>query len=203
MSVYQKFLEVQKAVRALSKDSSASIYQYVSGSKLMNIVRPKMDEVGLICLPEITDITNTPITYSTANGTRTEIFTSIKMLFTWVDPEDGSSFTAKFAANGMNGWDKGLGSALTYGERYYFLKAFHIATDKDDVDALVKEEAISIIPQPAAESPVAPRKKPCSPTQFDKICKRIENGEAIIASTKEFFELTPEQAEIIRKCEGK
>ena len=35
----------------------------------------------------------------------------------------------------MNNWDKGLGSALTYGERYFLLKFFHIATDKDDVDA--------------------------------------------------------------------
>lgn len=201
MSVYQKFLEVQKAVRSLSKDSNASTYQYVSGSKLMNIVRPKMDEVGLICLPEITDIANQPITYNTARGTKTEMFTSIKMRFTWVDPEDGSSFTADFAANGMNVWDKGLGSALTYGERYYFLKAFHIATDKDDVDALEKEEAISIIPQPV--EPEAPRKRPCSPAQFEKICKRIENGEAIITSTKEFFVLTPEQQEIISKYEGK
>ena len=42
----------------------------------------------------------------------------------------------------MNAWDKGLGSALTYAERYYLMKTFHIATDEDDVDALVKEEAI-------------------------------------------------------------
>ena len=35
----------------------------------------------------------------------------------------------------MNAWDKGLGSALTYGERYFLLKFFHIQTDYDDVDA--------------------------------------------------------------------
>ena len=49
----------------------------------------------------------------------------------------------EFAANGMNAFDKGLGSALTYAERYFLLKTLHIATDEDDVDALVKDEAIT------------------------------------------------------------
>src|SRR5690606_6435660 len=39
-----------------------------------------------------------------------------------------------FGANGQNDWEKGLGSALTYGERYFLLKFFHIATDEDDID---------------------------------------------------------------------
>lgn len=56
------------------------------------------------------------------------------MRFTWIDTESGEQDVNLFGANGQNDWEKGLGSALTYAERYFLLKFFHIATDKDDVD---------------------------------------------------------------------
>lgn len=201
MSVYQKFLEVQKTVRALAPNEEGPKekggYKYVSGAKALSIIRPKMDEVGLLCLPEIVGIRNTPMTYSTKYGTKTEIFTELDLLFTWVDTEDGSSFTARFAANGMNDWDKGLGSALTYGERYYLLKAFHIATDKDDIDSLQREEAIGMCEPTKQTQPQQRVKKPMSNTQFLKACQRIEQGDPIIKQVEDTYILTPEQQEII------
>jgi hypothetical protein len=56
------------------------------------------------------------------------------MRFTWVDCETGEKDENLFGANGQNGWDKGVGSAFTYAERYFLLKYFHIATDEDDID---------------------------------------------------------------------
>lgn len=56
------------------------------------------------------------------------------MRFTWVDCETGEKDENLFGANGQNDWDKGVGSALTYAERYFLLKYFHIATDEDDID---------------------------------------------------------------------
>lgn len=56
------------------------------------------------------------------------------MRFTWVDVETGEKDENLFGANGQNDWDKGVGSALTYGERYFLLKYFHISTDEDDID---------------------------------------------------------------------
>ena len=69
------------------------------------------------------------------------------MTFTWIDAESGEKLPVKFGANGMNNWDKGLGSALTYAERYFLLKFFHIATDEDDVDALPDRGNENPIPQ--------------------------------------------------------
>lgn len=153
MSVYQKILEVQKATRALATDAKgqtgAASYNYVSGNKVLGQIRPIMDKIGLLLLPEVIGIDNKPISYMTRNGEKTEMFTTVHMKFTWVDAEDGSNHVALFSANGMNAWDKGLGSALTYGERYYLMKTFHIATDEDDVDALVKDEAIAVAPAEA------------------------------------------------------
>ena len=151
MSVYKKMHQVQAATRSLAANTEgqtgAAKYNYVSGAKLLGVIRPLMDKLGLILTQEVVDIKNEPITYMTRNGEKTEMFTTAHIRFTWVDTDDGSQVVNDFFANGMNAWDKGLGSALTYAERYYLMKTFHIATDEDDVDALVKDEAIK--PQPS------------------------------------------------------
>jgi hypothetical protein len=56
------------------------------------------------------------------------------MKFTWVDCETGEKDENLWGAHGQNDFEKGFGSALTYGERYFLLKFFHIATDEDDID---------------------------------------------------------------------
>lgn len=136
-----KLAALQSAVRGLGKDTKGNSYEYVSGSKVLDAVRPRMDELGLLLVQEVEDIRNERVDYSTRNGAKSEMFTSVSMLFTWVDTETGEKLPVRFAANGCNGWDKGLGSALTYGERYFLLKFFHIATDEDDVDARQGEDA--------------------------------------------------------------
>lgn len=148
--------QVQAATRSLAANTEgqtgAARYNYVSGAKLLGVVRPLMDKLGLILTQEVVDIKNEPITYMTRNGEKTEMFTTVHIRFTWVDTDDGSQVVNDFFANGMNAWDKGLGSALTYAERYYLMKTFHIATDEDDVDALVKEEAINSQPSQAVQA---------------------------------------------------
>ncbi len=155
MSVLKKLLQLQAATRKLQANADGQTgsahYKYVSGNKLLGFVRPKMDELGLILTQEIVGITNTPITYNTQYGAKIEMYTSLRLRFTWIDSEDGSTLVNEFAANGMNAWDKGLGSALTYAERYYLMKLFHIATDEDDVDALIKPEAIDTMQHPKQE----------------------------------------------------
>ena len=135
MSLTQKLLELQRAVVGLTKDTSGNSYQYISGNKLLNIVRPKMDELGLLLTSEILDMSFTRQDYNTKNGQKSEMFCSLKMRFTWIDAESGETMPCEWGSSGMNAWDKSLGSAVTYAERYFILKQLHIATDKDDVDA--------------------------------------------------------------------
>ena len=63
-----------------------------------------------------------------------EILSKVMMKFTWIDSATGEKDENSFGANGQNDWDKGVGSALTYAERYFLLKYFHINTDEDDID---------------------------------------------------------------------
>ena len=187
--------QVQAATRSLAANTEgqtgAARYNYVSGAKLLGVIRPLMDKLGLILTQEVVDIKNEPITYMTRNGEKTEMFTTVHIRFTWVDTDDGSQVVNDFFANGMNAWDKGLGSALTYAERYYLMKTFHIATDEDDVDALVKEEAINSQPsqavqarrtaakRPAAKAEAAPAEQPYTPMadkDYWKIVKAYAQG---------------------------
>lgn len=140
MGIYKKLLALQQAVVGLTRDKAGNSYQYVSGDKILGIVRPKMDSLGLLLIPEVEESSFTRQDYSLfdKNGNekpKSEIFCALKLKFTWVDAETGETIVCRWASSGMNNWDKGLGSALTYGERYFLLKFFHIATDKDDVDA--------------------------------------------------------------------
>ncbi len=135
MAIYKKLLELQKAVVGLTKDKSGNSYQYVSGDQVLAIVRPKMDLLGLLLIPEVKQYEFHREDYTVKNGEKSEMFCSLSILFTWVDAESGEKLPCEWASSGMNAWDKSLGSAITYAERYFLLKFFHVATDKDDVDA--------------------------------------------------------------------
>lgn len=155
MAVYKKIARLQAEIRGLSKDQKAYGYDYVTGNKLLSEVRPRMVEMGLLLLPSVTEISNAPVAYEAYNkqtrqvDNKTEILCTLRMQMKWVDTEDGEVVVEEWAATGMNAFDKGFGSALTYGERYYLLKALHIPTDRDDVDAISAErdEAIAAVAQ--------------------------------------------------------
>lgn len=141
MSIYKKLFEIQKATRGFGKDTKGNNYEFVSGTKVLNHIRYKMDELGVILKQEVLSIENVRQDYKTGIGTnyekpKSEINSKVMMRFTWVDVDTGDKDENLFGANGQNDWDKGVGSALTYAERYFLLKYFHIPTDEDDIDSL-------------------------------------------------------------------
>lgn len=180
--LYKKLLELQKAVRGLfpEKQGGTGDYKYVSGNKLLSVVRPKMDALGLLLKSEIVDIVNTRQDYKVGREQRdkSEVHTSLKMRFTWIDAESGQQEMCEWAANGQNDWDKGAGSAMTYGERYFLMKFFHIPTDEDDVDALREKNGS----MPAGET--HPSKKTFNPQVLEDpvsvniVCKWLDKKEA-------------------------
>ena len=134
MSIYKKLLKIQKKINGLGKDKAAYGYKYVTGDKVLGEIKPLMNDLGLILKQEITSIDNSRQDYQVKSGAKSEILSKVMMRFTWVDVETGEKDVNEFGANGQNDWEKGLGSALTYAERYFLLKYFHIATDEDDID---------------------------------------------------------------------
>ncbi len=134
MKLYEKLHAIQCAVMGLKKDTKGNNYQYVSGAKVLEHIKPLMNKHQLLLKQEVLSIDNVRQDYQTRNGSKSEINSKVMMRFTWVDCESGEKDENLFGANGQNDWDKGVGSALTYGERYFLLKFFHIDTDEDDID---------------------------------------------------------------------
>jgi hypothetical protein len=140
-ALFKKLLIIQKHINGLGKDKSTNSYRYVTGDKVLEHIKPIMNEQGIILKQEILSIENTRQDYKVGvtdqkpdGRLKSEINSKVMMKFTWVDSETGEKDENLFGANGQNDWDKGVGSALTYGERYFLLKYFHIATDEDDID---------------------------------------------------------------------
>lgn len=139
LTLYQKLHKIQEAVMGLGKDKQANSYRYVTGDKVLGEIKPLMNKHGLLLKQEVLSIENTRQDYLTGVKTdkekpKFEILSKCMMRFTWVDIDTGDKDENLFGANGQNDWDKGVGSALTYAERYFLLKFFHIATDEDDID---------------------------------------------------------------------
>lgn len=134
MNLLEKLLDIQKSIDHFTKDKEGHNYSYVTGEQILGKIRPLMNEKGLLLKQEVISVNNEKTEYETRNGPRAEMFTSVQQLFTWIDVESGEQMEVRWHANGMNDWDKGLGSALTYAERYFLLKFFHVPTDEDDPD---------------------------------------------------------------------
>ena len=134
MSLYKKLLEVQKKVIGLGKDKKSFGYDYVTGSKVLEHIKPILNEHGILLKQEVVSVEKERINYKAKSGEKSEMLYSVYQKFTWIDTDTGEKDENTFFSSGMNDWEKGLGSALTYAERYFLLKYFHIATDEDDID---------------------------------------------------------------------
>lgn len=159
-----KLLNIQKAIDSIVKGEKGHNYSYAGQEEVLNTIRPLMNEQGLLLMQEVLEVENTRIDYKTGYGAsqkdKSEILTSAKQRFTWIDVETGDKLEALFHANGMTGWEKGLGSALTYAERYFLLKFFHIPTPNDDPDA--------------KQTPPEPTQPPQAPVQAPKLDPNVE-----------------------------
>ena len=179
MAIYKKLMQIQKRIKAVSKDAQAFNYDYVSGDKLLEIVRPMMDEYGLLLIPIVLQNSTEPITYRKWDKSSkqvveaTEVLHSLKMQWRWVDTEETEVIDIPFAAVGMNNFDKGFGSALTYAERYFLLKTFHISTSRDDVDAVSKDRDEAIEKAQANQKPAY---KPLPNETYNKVIALYVKG---------------------------
>ena len=142
LNIYQKLIEVRKAVPYLQKEHEGEQYKYVSSSQVLSKVRDEMDKQGLLLIPKITgtkvagDMVEKKDKYGNIKHTTT-YFTEISMEYTWVNSEKPEeTIVCAWYGQGVDiAGEKGVGKALTYAEKYFLLKFFNIATDKDDPDS--------------------------------------------------------------------
>lgn len=135
MSLYDKFLKIQKEVDSVLKDgtNTSDKYDFVSGNAVLNIIRPKMNELGLLLIPSVR---GTRLHEGSTKSGTARFVVEIDYDFTWVDVETGETLVIPWYANGsdLGSAERAVGKAATYSEKYVLLKFFHIPTDKDDPD---------------------------------------------------------------------
>ena len=142
MNIYQKLVEVRKSVTYLQKESKGHQYNYVSSSQVLTSLREKMDELNLLLVPKVLD-TNvlTEVVEGKKDGEvikkTTTYFTELKMEFVWINADNpDETIVCPWYGQGVDiAGEKGVGKAMTYAEKYFLLKMFNIATDKDDPDS--------------------------------------------------------------------
>lgn len=143
MNIYQKLIAVRKSVPYIQKADSGAQYNYTGSSRVLAAVRDKLDELGLLLIPAVTNhnllLSEIEFKNESGNATKrtTTYFTELEMTMTWVNAENPEEkIECGWYAQGVDiAGEKGVGKALTYGEKYFMLKFFNIPTDKDDPDA--------------------------------------------------------------------
>lgn len=137
MNIYQKLIEVRKEVPYLQKESKGYQYNYCGSSQVLSAVRSKMDELGLLLVPRVLSYR----LFLKSEIDSKEHLTEIEIEFTWINAEKpDETITCPWYGQGLDTGEKGVGKALTYAEKYFILKFFNIATDKDDPDSFQNGE---------------------------------------------------------------
>lgn len=147
MSIHTKLLAVKEGLPYLQKLENGYQYSYNSPSQVLAAVNPLLNAQKLFLKTEVlsveTEMIKTGTTFDKnlkAVVDKMEILYKSTMLFTFIDTETGERDENRFFAAGVNNMDKGFGSSLTYGERYFLLKYFNIPVDGDDPDAFQEKQ---------------------------------------------------------------
>lgn len=143
-----KLLAIKNAVPYLKKDEISGegtkfSYTYVSPENILSKFNPLFIEYKLQITPFIRYVRHKEFVVDTQKGPSPKLLHIIHMTIVIVDTDTGEEARIPWLAEGENGVDKGYGSALTYGLRYWFLHTFQIPTGEDDPDAR-KEQADAV-----------------------------------------------------------
>jgi hypothetical protein len=132
LNIFQKLVEVRKCVSYLEKSAEGFKYKYVPGADVLTPVVAKMNELGLLLIPEVYD---PKITIERIDNVDNRIIET-KMNMKWINSEKPEEFLVVpwLLFGEQNDISKAFGSGLTYSERYFLLKFFNIPTNKDDPD---------------------------------------------------------------------
>lgn len=123
MSIYEKILEIMKAVNHIQKDDTVSYkstnYKALSEEKVTAIMREKMIEQKLIVFPVKQDFR------------KDGYISHVDVTYRIVDTETGDYIEVTSCGDGADTQDKGAGKAMTYAYKYMWLRTFAIPTGED------------------------------------------------------------------------
>ncbi len=150
LNLHQKLIEIRKNVPYLQKDTQSFKYKYVVGTDVLAPIVEKMNELNVLLISNVHDGSvqfqeREKVDKETGNIYKVyDRIVKADMLMLWIDADNpDDKIPVKFLLFGeQDDVSKAFGSGLTYSERYFLLKFFNIATDKDDPDVYMKKHGI-------------------------------------------------------------
>lgn len=126
----KKMLAVMGAVERIPKNGENKFhnYRYVTEADMVDYLRPKLAEVGIMVWTNIKDMTIADRTTSKGNPER---IARVALEMTFEDTETGESKTVTFCGEGADATDKGIYKAITGAEKYALMKTFLVSTGDD------------------------------------------------------------------------
>ncbi len=140
-SLFKKLAEVMGEVGYVEKRgwNDFQKYKYVTEADLIEAVRGKLTERGVLLLPKASSITE--------NGQ----LVHVHMQFLFVDSETGERFETAWIGSGSDKGDKALYKAYTGAVKYFLMKTFLIPTG-DDPEADTETDRAASGPAPVSRS---------------------------------------------------
>lgn len=148
-TIYERLQRIHQQVKYIQKSQKASQYTYTGSSDVLGQIHGLMDDEKLLLVPTIVShhVTSSP----NKKGSMV-YFTELEMTMTWINSDEPTEkLECPWYAQGVDiAGEKGVGKALTYGEKYFLLKFFNIATDDADPDAFQQNIESQKQPEPVS-----------------------------------------------------
>jgi len=172
VTLRQKLFQIQTTIDKFQKDGQGNNFKYIKGEQILSIILPKMNELKIMLEPHLTGPAEFyQVNYLTTlklKGTKedpiwygkpaTDVVLTTPGYFVWVDVETGEEIKIPWVFAGQQAdVSQAEGSGLTYNERYFLMKYFHIQTDADDPDARRQNIVAEFHIQTDADDPDARR----------------------------------------------
>lgn len=178
LNLYQRLAKVRDIADVVQKNKSGYGYKYTSEDEILAKVKAGLSKYRVSIYPRIDTETfsNQPRNYEKSkydkaqgkmvSTTETEWVVRGQVIYTVInddDPKERFDVTWPICGS-QSDMAQAFGSALTYSNRYFYLKFFNIATSEDDPDEWKrkKNEAAEAEDKEAAEATIQ---------RIDELCK--------------------------------
>lgn len=181
--IYNKILEVQKAVKGLEKNgvgpSTQGSYKFLSVDDVLVKVKPLLDEHGIIVAPTLLD-SGFEFTKALAkDDSRVPKYVTtawVKYQFDFIAVEDGSKLSSTVIGEGADTSDKAVRKATTSAWKIALIQTFALITGEADPES---QDGANV---PDQAGPASGRKSPAE--------RHVERAERAKAGGKTLGDLT-------------
>ncbi len=136
-NLYQKLIEVRKAVKYIQKTAEGFKFKYADEGSLLGAIRDEMDNQGVFLEIEMISLEECEcVNISDAKGIVRVPGLRAEFEFKWTDCDNPNDTIIKHVkVQHAESVIKTVGSLLTYANKYFLYKFFQVATGKLDPDS--------------------------------------------------------------------